>query len=103
LLPHARIGSGARITRSIIDERTDLDPESDYFNVNNTCRIGSDEEFIKNNDFPQSIFSSITLIGKDCRINEGARIGGGCFVASGLGEDFFLNNKYLYDGMSLLK
>lgn len=89
--------------RSIIDERTDLKEESTYLNIGNGSRIGSSEEFIKNSDFPRSLFSSITLIGKDCRIADGARIGGGCYIASGLGDEFQGSKKFLYDGTSLMK
>ncbi|MBN2159491.1 MAG: hypothetical protein JW807_08855 [Spirochaetes bacterium] len=103
ILPYNRVGAGARIIRSIIDERTDLDPESTYLNIGASCRIGSGEEFIKNTDYPRSLFSSITLVGKDCRIAEGARIGGGCYVASGMGEEFTGSKKFLYDGTSLVR
>ncbi|TFH38677.1 MAG: hypothetical protein E4G96_10150, partial [Chrysiogenales bacterium] len=50
ILPYNRIGAGTRIIRAIIDERTDLDPESNYLNIGNQCRIGSNDEFIKNED-----------------------------------------------------
>ncbi len=103
ILPYNRIGAGARVVRSIIDERTDLAPESNYLNVGIGCRIGSGVEFIKNSDFPQSLFSSITLIGKDCRIADNARIGGGCYVQSGLGGEFQGAKKFLYDGTSLFR
>ena len=102
ILPFNRIGAGARIVRTIIDERTDLDPESTYLNVGNQCRIGSGDEFIRNEDFPKSLFSSITLLGKNCRVADHARIGGGCYVASGMGNEFQGSKKYLYDGTSLL-
>jgi glucose-1-phosphate adenylyltransferase len=103
ILPYNRIGNGTKITRCVVDERTDLQPESTYLNIGSSCRIGSGEEFIKNTDFPRSLFSSITLIGKDCRIADGARIGGGCYVASGMGEEFQGVKKFLYDGTSLVK
>jgi glucose-1-phosphate adenylyltransferase len=103
ILPYNRIGSGARIIHSIIDERTDANPELLYLNIGNSSRIGSGDEFIKNSDFPQSLFSSITLIGKNCCIADGARIGGGCYVASGLGDAFQGSKKFLYDGTSLVR
>jgi glucose-1-phosphate adenylyltransferase len=103
ILPFNKIGSGVKIIKTILDERTDLNPELHYLNVENSSKIGSGDELIKNTDFPKSLFSSITLIGKNCRILEGARIGGGCYVASGLGGEFFDTKKFLYDGMSLIK
>ncbi|OHD72045.1 MAG: hypothetical protein A2W19_03640 [Spirochaetes bacterium RBG_16_49_21] len=103
ILPYNKIGSGVRILRTILDERTERNPDLEYLNVGNSCKIGSSEEHIKNNDFPQSLFFSITLIGKNCRIFEGARIGGGCYVASGQGSQFLGAKKFLYDGTSLLK
>jgi ADP-glucose pyrophosphorylase len=102
ILPYNKIGSGARIVKTILDERTDQDPGLDYLNIGDSCRIGSGEEHIKNTDFPQTLFFSITLIGKNCRIAEGTRIGGGCYVSSGMGSRIAVEKKYIYDGTSLL-
>jgi ADP-glucose pyrophosphorylase len=102
VLPNNKIGAGARIVKTIIDECTDRGPESDYLNIGDSCRIGSGEENIKNSDFPQSLFFSITLIGKNCHIAGGTRIGGGCYVSSGAGDYFSAEKKYIYDGTSLL-
>jgi len=103
ILPFVKIGAGARITRSIIDERTDHDPEDDYITIGEYCNIGTDDEMIKSSDFPKALFSSISLIGRNCRIPERSNIGGACYVASGLGPDYFASKKYLYDGLSVLK
>jgi len=102
ILPFARIAPGARITRTVVDERTDRSPEDVYPNIGPYCNIGTDEESFKSNDYPRSLFNSISVIGKDCRIPERSNIGGACFVASGLGEDFFSKKKYLYDGLSVV-
>ncbi len=102
ILPFVRIDAGARITRSIVDERTDRSPEETYPNIGSHCNIGSAEEFLKSSDFPRSLFSSITVIGKDCFIPERSNIGGACYVASGLGREFFEKKKYLYDGLSVV-
>ncbi|MBN1531597.1 MAG: hypothetical protein JXA20_02945 [Spirochaetes bacterium] len=101
LLPYVRIGEGSRIECAVIDERTRREPEEQWDNIGASCRVGSSEEHIKNTDFPRSLFESVTLIGKDCRIAEGARIGGGCYVSSGLGEEF-MRKRFLYDGESLV-
>jgi glucose-1-phosphate adenylyltransferase len=101
LLPYVRIGEGSRIEHAIIDERIKREPGDESFDIGTSCRIGSSEEHIKNKDYSRSLFESVTLIGKDCRIAEGARIGGGCYVASGLGEEF-MRKKFLYDGESLV-
>lgn len=102
VLPFARIGDGTRITRTIVDERMNFQQEYEYPNIGNHCIVGSDYEQLKNNDFPRSIFSSITLIGKDCKIPDGSRIGGACYVASGKGEEYFMRGKHLYDGLSIV-
>jgi hypothetical protein len=65
--------------------------------------VGTLTESLKNNDFPQSIFSSVTLLGKNCRIPERSNIGGACYVASGLGAEYFTEKRYLYDGLSVVK
>lgn len=101
ILPFVKVGEGARVVRSIVDERLDNGPEADYSNIGPSCRVGSTEPYIKNRDFPRSLNDSITLIGKDCRIAEGANIGGGCFVSSGCGDEF-MKKKFLYDGESLI-
>jgi ADP-glucose pyrophosphorylase len=101
ILPFVNIGSGVRITKTIVDESTNktaINPQIDNFS-----KIGSSELYIKNSDFPKALFDSITLIGKNCKIPSGSSIGGACYVASNLGEEFFIQKKFLYDGMSLVK
>ena len=103
ILPNVKIGPHSRIIRTIIDERTDLKPENDYLNIGSNCRVGTEDEFMKNNDYPRSLFESVTLIGKNCRITDGAKIGCACYIASGLGENYFPLRKHLYNGESLIK
>ena len=102
ILPHVKIAPGAKITRSIIDERTDLNPENTYFNIGESCRIGSTEEFMKNTDFPKSLYLSITLVGKDNRVPAETRIGGACYVNSGVASDYFQQVRVLNDGKSAI-
>jgi glucose-1-phosphate adenylyltransferase len=101
ILPFTRIGSHSKIAKTVIDENMSGDLQ--HLNIGNNCRIGSDDEKIKNSDFPKSIFKSITLIGKDCDIPDGSAIGGACYVSSGLGREYFFKRKYLDDGLSLLE
>ncbi|MDY6932852.1 MAG: hypothetical protein SVZ03_01355 [Spirochaetota bacterium] len=101
VLPFTRIGAGVRIIKSLIDERTDFNTEKDHLNIGDGCIIGTRDNQIKNNDFPRSVFGSITLIGKDCTIPEGAKIGGACYIASGKGEKFFSKTRHLYNGLSI--
>ncbi len=100
ILPFIKVGPGARIINSIIDENTV--PENKTFNIEMNCRIGSDEKFVKNSDFPRLLNSSLTLIGKENVIKENAVIGAGCYVASGRAADFFMDKNRLPDGKSLL-
>ena len=79
ILPFVKIGSGARIINSIVDETTIVDAKR--YNVGKNCRIGNEEKFIKNNDFPNILNSSITLIGKNNYIKENIFIGAACYVA----------------------
>ncbi len=107
VLPFARIAPGARITRAIVDEKTNFPvPDEngdveDYFNVGSYANIGSDAVSLKNSDYPKALFSGITLVGRDSRIPERSNIGGACYVAPGKGEEYFSTKKYLYDGMSV--
>ncbi|HPJ38336.1 MAG TPA: hypothetical protein PLT75_07820 [Spirochaetota bacterium] len=105
LLPYVRIGAGARIFRTIVDESfiTPGEEEEYYNNIGENCIVGTENEGLKNNDYPRSIFSSISLIGNDCRIPGGARVGGACYIAPGLGMDYFFKTRVLYDGMSIVK
>jgi glucose-1-phosphate adenylyltransferase len=103
ILPFVKIGPGVKIYRSIFDERTDHEPENASYTIEGDCKVGSENQAVKNSDYPESLFAGITLIGKDCRIGNDARIGGGCYVASGLGADYFAQKKFLYDGMSVVK
>jgi len=99
ILPYVRIGSRSNIAKTVIDEN--LNREVEHLNIGNNCRVGSDGDQIKNNDFPRSIFKSITLIGKDCDIPDSSAIGSACYVSSGLGRDYFFKRKHLYDGLSV--
>jgi len=62
-----------------------------------------EEKFIKNNDFPNILNSSITLIGKNNYIKENIIIGAACYVASGSSEDYFIEKTRLNDGDSIFK
>ena len=101
LLPFVHVGRGARITHTVVDESVLRGEET--VNIGPYCNVGTETESLKNSEFPQSVFSSITLLGKDCRIPERSNIGGACYVASGLGERYFAEKKYLYDGLSVVK
>ena len=106
ILPYNAIGAGANVVKSVIDERTPPKkdtPAENRFTIGSRCHVGSEHEQLKSKDFPRSIFQSITLIGKDLRIPDGARIGGACYVSSGKGDEFFSKSKYLYDGLSIIK
>ncbi len=103
LLPHATIGPRSRLYRTVMDEKTVSGEGQVEWNVGERCLIGSEAEGIKNNDFPRSIHSGITLLGKNCSIPHGARVGGACYVAPGLGQEFFIKSKSLYDGMSITR
>jgi len=106
VLPYNGIGAGANVVKSVIDERTPRGkdaPDGSRFTIGNRCHVGSEHEQLKSKDFPRSIFQSITLIGKDSLIPDGARIGGACYVSSGKGGEFFSKSKYLYDGLSIVK
>lgn len=103
VLPYTKIGLGSNLIRTIIDESTDMYDKMDYLNIGNNCYIGSENDQIKNNDFSKSLYRSITLIGKNCNLPNGARIGGACYIASGKGEEYFQKTKYLNDGLSLVE
>jgi len=75
LLPFAHVGRSARVVRSIIDEN--IRP-ADRPNVGIYCNVGTEKESLRNGDFPQSIFSSNTLLGKNCYIPNRVTIGGAC-------------------------
>ena len=99
LLPFAHVGRSARVIRSIIDENIGL-PERP--NVGIYCNIGAEKEYLRNGDFPHSIFSSITLLGKNCHVPDRVTIGGACYVASNASEEAFGKNRIIHDGVSVV-
>lgn len=99
ILPNVAIGRLTRIEKSIIDEYTDLNQSEVLFNIAEKCNIGSDEEGLKNNVYPDSLYSSITLIGKNTLLPESANIGSACYVAAGLGYSAFRKTRTLHDGL----
>ena len=102
ILPYATIGAHARIEKTIIDEYTAHNTPPRVFNIGSRCHVGSETEQLKSSDFPKSIFSSITLIGKNCAIPDGAHIGGACFVDSETKGGAFEKSKVLHDGLSIV-
>lgn len=99
LLPFVHVGRNARVVRSIIDEN--IGP-SDKPNVGIYCNIGTEKKYLRNGDFPQSIFSSITLLGKNCHVPDRTTIGGACYVASNASEETFGKNHTIHDGVSVV-
>lgn len=99
LLPFVHIGKGANVSCSVIDETTDI---SDDANIGAYCQIGSYEKQLKNEDYPQAIFSSLTLIGKNCRIPDRTKIGGACYIASDVNSGDFDRLLTIYNGLSVM-
>ncbi len=100
ILPFVTIGPNTRVINSIIDEN--LDHDSERYTIGENCRIGSDEEHIKNSDFPKLLESSLTLIGKGNHIPDNSKIGSGCYVTDKKGEGYFSEKNILRDGESVL-
>jgi len=105
LLPGVVIGARSRLYRTIMDERTASgspeNPAVSLQNVGEHCHVGSETEGLKNNDYPRSIFNGITLLGKNCVVPHSARVGGACYVGQGLGQEYFIKSRTLYDGTSI--
>ncbi|MGL4369635.1 MAG: hypothetical protein ACRCUT_08185, partial [Spirochaetota bacterium] len=85
-----------------LDEFTDNKRPDHPFNIVQKSYIGTDEPGLKNADYPQCLYDSITLIGKNCALPEGVRIGCGCYVSSAVGDEYFQKTKILSDGLSII-
>jgi len=103
LLPFCRIDSTARIDRAIIDEFTDRARGADAFNVRGDSYIGSGTEGRKNSDYPDSLFDSISLVGKNCDLPYGVHLGSAGYISSGIGNDAFEITKIVDDGCSIAR
>lgn len=101
LLPYVAVGSKSRIIKSVIDEFTDYSRSDVLFNIGNSVRIGSEEEALKNNDFPRALYNSISLVGKNALIPDSVKIGAACYVASATSSTVFDTLKTLHDGLSI--
>lgn len=99
ILPFVHVGRGSSIVHSIVDETTDETNIEN--NIGLYCDIGTMESRIRNGDFPQSIFSGITLIGKNCHIPDRVQIGGACYIASRMTSENFGKTKRIHDGVSV--
>jgi ADP-glucose pyrophosphorylase len=102
ILPYVGVGSGAVVQKAVLDEFTDYSQSDVLFNIGEKVRIGSEEEQMKNNDFPKALYNSISLVGRNSIIPENIRIGGACYVASATGVSEFEKNRYLDDGLSIV-
>ncbi|MCX8124854.1 MAG: hypothetical protein N3F66_11940 [Spirochaetes bacterium] len=101
ILPYNKIGSKARIMRTIIDERTVQPFDETPLTIGNGCKIGTTEEGMKNSDYPKVLYNSITLVGKNCIIPDGITVGGCCYIMPGKTQKDFEKRKYIYNGTSL--
>jgi glucose-1-phosphate adenylyltransferase len=109
LLPFVRVGQGSRVLRTIVDEpgrvvgaEEDQEAMETLETIGRGVRVGSQELTIKSSDFPRSLNESLTLLGSDALIPANVTIGGGCYVAPGMGEDYFRKRNSLGDGESIL-
>jgi len=102
ILPYVTIAKNAKIENAVIDEFTDYANSPFVFNIGEYARIGSDADGLRNSDYPKSLFSSISLIGKNCLIPTNSNIGSACFIASATGFSFFEKTKTLEDGLSIV-
>lgn len=100
ILPFVKIGPGARVINAIIDESSESE---DRLIAGPGCRIGTEEKFMKNNDYPGSLGESITLIGRNNYIPGGVFIGSSCYIAEGTAESYFSRKNRLEDGESVIK
>jgi ADP-glucose pyrophosphorylase len=103
ILPFCRIGNGARITRTVIDEFTDRARQDLPYNVFGDSIVGRDATGYKNADYPGSLFDSITLVGKNCALPEGIRVGSAGYISSGVADDAFTTTKTIDDGCSIIR
>ncbi len=104
ILPFARIGRGAEIIRTVVDESTVYTKNADGTlepNIGMYCVIGNEQDFISNCDFPGSVFSGITLIGGNCRIPDRLSVGCACYIASGMKPADFGRERVISDGLSV--
>lgn len=100
ILPFVKIGPGARVINAIIDESSESE---ERLITGQGCRIGTEEKFMKNKDFPGTLNSSITLIGRNNYIPENVFIGSACYIAEGAAEEYFTAKNRLDDGDSVIK
>ncbi len=101
ILPYNKIGSKARIMRTIIDEHTVQPYDEAPLTIGNGCKIGTTEEGMKNSTYPRVLYNSITLIGKDCSIPDAITVGGSCYISPGKTKADFEKRKYIYNGTSV--
>lgn len=101
ILPYNKIGSKARITQTIVDERTVSPFDESLLTIGNGCKIGTAEDGMKNSDYPKVLYNSITLIGKNCTIPGSIAVGGACYISQNRQEADFAKRKYIYNGTSV--
>ncbi|HOP65098.1 MAG TPA: hypothetical protein PK358_01105 [Spirochaetota bacterium] len=98
ILPFVKIGRGASVINAIIDESTEFE---ERYIAGPECRIGTEEKFMKNSNFPSKLYSSITLIGRDNYIPANVFIGSACYLAESTAENYFKTSSRLEDGESV--
>lgn len=109
LSPGVWVEKGAKVSNSVIfddcviEENTtvDLAVLDKRVRVEAGAVVGhGDNLTVANQEYPKHLYTGITLIGKEARIPQGARIGRNCIVNFGFNEESFGGNKVLEDGQS---
>ena len=100
IFPGVKIGDNARIARCLIDSPLGLDQEVKA-HISDTVRVGNANSKAENRELGKALDDGYSFVGSGTIIPRGVNIGGGCYVAPGLGRTSFSRAKNISDGRSI--
>jgi len=100
ILPGVRIGDNAKIARCMIDSPIGLSDEV-KLHIADGARVGNARSQAENRELGKALGNGYSFVGSGALIPKGVSIGGGCYVAPGIGRASFSRSKNISDGRSI--
>ena len=101
IMPNNHIGENTIIRRSILDTVSRAQHINDRPNIGRNSVIGGTGDAPPNQDYPDHLYTSISLLGMESEIPDNTVIGRNCIVFPDVKNEDFQNRRVIHDGESV--